>query len=82
MSLVCFSQPKSAFKNHISVIWISFPPHDVIKSIRPTDTNFPPKSYTEFNGNLSGNVLVFVNLDKINVYHDISIYDFITIRFH
>ena len=27
-------------------------------------------------------MLVTINLDKVNVYHDISIYDFITIQFH
>ena len=37
---------------------------------------------SHFLGNLSGYGLVIINLDKVNMYHDISIYDFITIRFY
>ena len=49
-----------------------------------TAVTLVPYTYftSHFLGNLSGNVLVVISLDiKVNVYHGISIYDFIRIRF-
>ena len=45
--------------------------------------DIPGKYFTShFLRNLSKHMLVNINLDKVNVYHDISIYDLITMRFH